>query len=243
MYSADPPVKLASGLSIERIAEVYARHGRAHVGAFLSAESAARAYRSLASEVPWQLHFNDGTRSYDLASEQVESLPEPSRVLLLEKINSNATQGFQYVFNNFPLSDAYEAGRHREMYLMRVFEFLNSPAFLDFGRRVTGVPTIALVDAQATLYRPGHFLTAHDDTVPEKRRVAAYVLSLTPQWRADWGGILNFLDQDGHVAEGYTPVFNALNLFRVPQRHAVSFVAPFAREGRFSISGWLREAP
>jgi SM-20-related protein len=67
-------------------------------------------------------------------------------------------------------------------------------------------------------------------------------LNLTHQWRADWGGILNFLDADGHVAEGYVPAFNALNLFRVPQRHNVSYVAPFAMNGRYSITGWLRAA-
>ncbi len=242
MNPPDPPVTLAPGLSVPQIASVYGRHGRVHTGSFLSPESAARAHRCLASEVPWQLHFNDGARSYDLVDEQLDALPEPGQVLLHKKINSNAAHGFQYVFNNFPVSDAYEAGRHRELYVMRVLEFLNSPAFLDFGRQVTGVRSIALVDAQATLYRPGHFLTDHDDAVPDKRRVAAYVLSLTPQWRADWGGILSFLDRDGHVAEGYTPAFNALNLFRVPQRHLVSFVAPFAQEGRYSITGWLREA-
>jgi hypothetical protein len=49
------------------------------------------------------------------------------------------------------------------------------------------------------------------------------------------------LDQDGHVSEGYTPAYNALNLFRVPQRHAVSYVAPFAGAPRLAITGWIRE--
>ena len=242
MQTADPPVTLAPGLDVTRIAQLYAHHGRVHVGSFLATECALRAHRCLAAEVPWQLHFNDGDRSYDLVEEQLNVLPEAGQVLIHKKVIANATQNFQYLFNNFPLSDAYHAGRHRELYVMRVLEFLNSAQFLEFGRHVTGVRSIALVDGQATLYRPGHFLTAHDDAIADKRRVAAYVLNFTSQWRADWGGVLNFLDEDGHVAEGYTPTFNALNLFRVPQRHGVSFVAPFAREGRFSISGWLREA-
>ena len=87
-------------------------------------------------------------------------------------------------------------------------------------------------------------LTAHDDVAPGKHRLYAYVLNLTARWRADWGGILMFLDEEDHVAEGYTPAFNALNIFRVPQRHAVSMVAPFAGEPRISITGWIRsEAP
>jgi Rps23 Pro-64 3,4-dihydroxylase Tpa1-like proline 4-hydroxylase len=242
MPSSDPPVSFGPSLDVARIAGLYARHGRVHIGSFLSPDSAARAHRCLACEVPWQLHFNDGARTYDLVQQQLDVLPEAGQVLIHRKVNDNAVHNFQYLFNNFPLWDAYEAGQHRELYVMRVLEFLNSAQFLEFGRRVTGVDSIALVDGQATLYRPGHFLTVHDDAIVDKRRIAAYVLSLTPQWRADWGGILNFLDEDGHVAEGYTPSFNALNLFRVPQRHAVSFVAPFAREERLSISGWLRAA-
>jgi Rps23 Pro-64 3,4-dihydroxylase Tpa1-like proline 4-hydroxylase len=129
---------------------------------------------------------------------------------------------------------------------MRVQEFLNSREFLEFARDVTGMGDIAFADAQATLFRPGHFLTQHDDEVEGKNRRAAYVLSFTRRWRPDWGGILEFIDSDGHVAEGYTPRFNALNLIRVPQRHAVSYVVPWAVEGRYSITGWLRasrEAP
>jgi Rps23 Pro-64 3,4-dihydroxylase Tpa1-like proline 4-hydroxylase len=240
MQSIDSPVTLGPGLRTAQIAQVYARHGRVHVTSILSAECASRVHQCLVSEIPWQLHFNDGARVYDLPN---ESLPDPDHAQLLGKINANATHGFQYLFNNFPLTDAYAAGHHRELYVMRVLEFLNSPEFLEFGRQVTGVRSIALVDAQATLYRSGHFLTSHDDTAERKQRVAAYVLNFTPQWRTDWGGILNFLDDDGHVAEGYAPAYNALNLFRVPQRHAVSFVTPFAPQGRYSISGWLREAP
>ena len=58
--------------------------------------------------------------------------------------------------------------------------------------------------------------------------------------RPDWGGILQFLDRDGHVADGYVPVFNALNIFRVPQLHNVSSVVPFAGHARLSITGWFR---
>jgi len=156
-------------------------------------------------------------------------------------VHASAGRRFQYLYDSFPISDVYERGEGRELYVMRVYEFLNSPEFLDFARRVTGVASIALVDAQATRYRPGHFLTHHDDLIAEKKRVAAYVLNFTARWVADWGGILQFISADGHVAEGYVPVFNALNLFRVPQLHAVSYVAPFAQAPRLSITGWLRE--
>lgn len=239
-FDIDPPVKLATHTNVEHIAQMYARVGRVHITPALSRECAERAYRSLVEEVPWQLHLNDGDKVHDIAQEQLRLLPEATRVLLHERVQANAQRGFQYVFDNFPLSDAHALGRNLDIYAMRVFEFLNSPDFLEFARQVTGSDAITMTDAQATLYRPGHFLTRHDDLASGAERIAAYVLNLTPQWRSDWGGILNFLDADGHVAEGYTPAFNALNIFKVPQPHSVSYVAPFAQAGRYSITGWLR---
>jgi Rps23 Pro-64 3,4-dihydroxylase Tpa1-like proline 4-hydroxylase len=95
-------------------------------------------------------------------------------------------------------------------------------------------------DAQATLYRSGHFLTAHDDNTPGTKRLAAYVLSFTPVWRPEWGGLLEFLDDTSQVETGYVPGFNTIKLFRVPMTHYVSMVAPSAMSGRYSITGWLR---
>jgi len=242
MSTSEPPVDLAAGLNVAQLAQVYARVGRIHIPAVLNAECATAAYHSLAEQVPWQLHLNDGERVFDLEPTQVQSLPPASQVLLHDRVNANAVAAFQFLFDNFPLSDAYVNGEYRELYAMRIYEFLNSPRFLDFARCLTGEQRIAMADAQATLYRPGHFLTRHDDAIQGPRRLAAYVLNLTPRWRADWGGILMFLDSDGHLAEGYTPAFNALNVFKVPQAHAVSYVAPMAACGRYSISGWLRES-
>ncbi len=55
------------------------------------------------------------------------------------------------------------------------------------------------------------------------------MLNMTPNWRLDWGGALLFLDWSGHVAEGYAPAFNALNIFTVPQPHLMELVSPYRR--------------
>ena len=107
-------------------------------------------------------------------------------------------------------------------------------------RRIIGDDSIARVDGQATRYLGGHFLTAHDDNVTGKNRVAAYVLSLTPAWRTEWGGLLQFHDNAGDVSGAFAPCFNALHLFRVPQLHSVTYVTPFAGAPRYSVTGWLR---
>lgn len=237
----DPPVRLDPALDRTLIRQLFARVGRVHVPHFLTSEAAERTYRCLKEETPWQLHLNEGGKHFDVADEQMQLFTDANRALLLQRVTEHARHQFQCIYNSFPIYDVYQLGRHPELYLMRVYEFLNSPEFLAFARETTGIPNILFVDAQATLYRPGHFLTQHDDREVGKGRLAAYVLSFTRRWKADWGGVLQFIDGDGHVAEGYAPTFNSLNLFRVPQAHAVSFVAPYAEAGRYSITGWLRD--
>ena len=50
-----------------------------------------------------------------------------------------------------------------------------------------------------------------------------------------------FLDPSGRrVVDTFTPLWNSLSLFRVPQPHVVSLVAPWAGSPRYSITGWFR---
>lgn len=238
--NAPPDLRIRDRLDRAAIRTVFQRSGRVHIPGIFPTESALRIHQALEHETPWQLSLNAGQRNATLTREQTQLMMPADRVLLVDSINRAATSGFQYVFHNFPIHDLYATGQYAGHCLMRVYEYLNSAHFLDFARDVTGFSDIALADAQATLFRPGHFLTAHDDQEAGKERLAAYVLNFTPTWRADWGGVLQFIDDDGHIAEGFTPMFNALNLLRVPQKHSVSYVTPSAEGGRYSITGWLR---
>jgi SM-20-related protein len=240
--SADPAVRLNPDLDAAGIAAVYARHGRVHIPAVFPADVAERVHRALVAETPWSRVVRSASRHYDLVPGGWEALPRDKSLEIERAVHAQGRDGFGYFYDNFPIADHHEAGRHLDSFLMRVFEFLNSAPFLEFARALTGDPSIAFVDAQATCYRIGDFLTAHDDAVEGKHRRAAYVLNFTPAWRADWGGLLQFLDRDGHLAEAYAPAFNALNILRVPQPHAVSYVNPLAGGARYSITGWLRAA-
>jgi Rps23 Pro-64 3,4-dihydroxylase Tpa1-like proline 4-hydroxylase len=123
-----------------------------------------------------------------------------------------------------------------------LIELINDEPFLDLARAVTGLAQLTKADGQATLFAQGQFLAAHDDShVAEGWRVA-YVLNLCAlDWRPEWGGYLLFYDDEGDVVAGFRPRFNTLNLFLVPQRHAVTFVPPFAPVGRYAITGWFRD--
>jgi Rps23 Pro-64 3,4-dihydroxylase Tpa1-like proline 4-hydroxylase len=238
----DPPVRLDPRIKPEAVREVFRRGGRLHLPGIFPAEVASRIHRALVAETPWTLHFNEGeSRHLDLPVADYEALDDASRRAFLAPLHARARAGFQYLYENFAISDLHPAGQYAQSYLMRVYEFMRSPAFLQFARALTGLDEIVTLDMQATRYRAGHFLTAHDDGVEGKGRLAAYVLNFTTGWRADCGGILQFIDHDGHVAEGLVPTFNALNVFRVPSLHAVSAVAPFVTAPRLSLTGWLRK--
>jgi hypothetical protein len=118
---------------------------------------------------------------------------------------------------------------------MRVYEFLNSAGSRSAHR---GGAADRARRRAGHLLSPGDFLTG---TTTWSSKNAGPSCSIHRPWHADWGGHLQFLDADGHLAEGYTPAFNALNLLRVPQPHSVSYVTPLASGARYSITGWLRE--
>jgi Rps23 Pro-64 3,4-dihydroxylase Tpa1-like proline 4-hydroxylase len=173
----------------------------------------------------------------------VAQWPLAKRRKLEKAVHSVALDGFQYYYANVPIYDIYHQKQLPGNFLNQIVEFLNDPEFLDFVRLITDDESIEFADAQATRYGPGHFLTSHDDNVDGKNRRVAYVLSLSPEWRADWGGALQFFDSKGDIEHAYTPTYNALSLFRVPTNHSVGIVAPFAGAPRYSITGWLRSGP
>ena len=237
--AALPAVAFAPQVRAELVAGVFRTSGRVHVGGVLNDDTALQLHHCLTHEVPWQEVTGDAEGHHELPAPG-DPASTKTRSALLSSAEREAGHGFAYRYRNFPMLDHYQAGRHRDLYVMRLLEFLNSEAFIDFARRATGCPQIRFADAQATLYGPGDFLTCHDDAVEGKQRHAAYVLNLTPQWRADWGGLLAFPDQGGHFHEAFCPAFNALNLLRVPTPHLVTQVSSFALAGRYSITGWLR---
>jgi Rps23 Pro-64 3,4-dihydroxylase Tpa1-like proline 4-hydroxylase len=229
----DTALELNPALDRAALGNTFRRNGRVHIPSVLVSAAADRVHRCLTRETTWSVTFNNGPDFLDL---EYKTLEERSRLAL--STMRRAAAGFHYVFDNHRLSRDGEAYPDETHYFARVVEFLNSPHVLRFVRDVTGLEAIAWMDAQATLYRPGDFLTMHDDRIGGHKRLAAYVLNMTPYWRAEWGGVLQFIDPSGHIETGYVPAFNALNIFRVPMLHSVSQVAIFGGL-RYSITGWF----
>lgn len=235
------PLSLDPTLDPRPLKTAFERFGRLHIPGVLTQSAAARLHTLLAAERDWICSTIGGGVVADVPVEMIEGLSPSDRAGFHALAHREAERGFHYMFDTVRISTPIEKGMPLPEAWRQVSAFFNSPSFLGFVRSLTGDPRCAYVDAQATRYTAGHYLTEHDDEKPSAGRLYAYVLNLTPDWRTDWGGLLAFLDEDGHVAEAYRPSYNALNIFRVPQRHAVSFVAPFATAPRLSITGWIRD--
>jgi SM-20-related protein len=242
MSDTPAPITFASGLQPEPAAAEFASRGRVRIRNVLDAASATRLHRCLLGEVPWRLVYHDGTRNVVVEADEFQKLEPAGQRDLMQRVLAGARERFQYLYNSYPMVTAYLNRQDPHLFLHRVLEWLNEAATLETVRQISGISSLKKADAQATLYRPGHFLTLHDDggTGNEMRRVA-YVLNMTEDWRADWGGQLQFMTADGEVEESWIPGFNTLALFRVPMKHAVSYVAPYATRPRLAVTGWFRD--
>ena len=201
---------------------------------FLEAAAAERLHAALAHEVPFDLAVRHDRADRKL----VAPTPAESAAAIARAAEEAADQHYGFAYDSYMMVTAYLEGRDPQLPLHRLLEVLNSPNYLDLMRFLTGQPVVKL-DAQATRYRPGHFLRRHNDFHPTDGRLCAYVLNLSRSWQADWGGLLQFLDAAGQVTGTFMPGYNQLAIFEVPQWHVVSLVAPWADAPRLSVTGWM----
>lgn len=231
--------RLNSRLDARALAARFAESGRLQIEDFLELPDA----RDLAEEtagLDWRLVLNNGARHIDLSRGHLQQLGQANVNTIIAESERAAAQGFQYLYENYPVTDLEAAGELTNKGLMAIYAAMNAAPILDAIRTITGA-AIDFCDMQATRYGPGHFLTVHHDEVEGKNRKLAYVLGLTDNWSPTWGGQLQFLDRKHQsVTRAFVPKFNALSIFSVPAPHHVSQVATFAPASRVSLTGWFR---
>jgi SM-20-related protein len=209
---------------------------RVQIPSFLQVSAAEAFARELADRVPWQLAERSAGQSR--TSPRGEYPTDDTYARLLQSGYARAADEYQFAYDSYMLVNAAKEGWDPELLVHGVLKFLNTPQFIAFARYLSDDATITHVSAQCTRYRFGHYLMPHDDLHEGEGRRYAYVINLSRDWRPDWGGQLQFLDEDGQVRDTFLPRWNSLSLFRVPQRHHVTFVAPWAAHPRHAITGW-----
>jgi Rps23 Pro-64 3,4-dihydroxylase Tpa1-like proline 4-hydroxylase len=232
-------LRLGPALDPVALTHRYREKRRLHIPEFLASEDADRVYAELL-RTPWSTVFNENERVHRIGPDEAARLSQAQVAAMMQGIGARAADRFQFLYQYDPIFVRYFADPHPWMPIFELYEFLNSPAMLDMFRALTGQDSILWADAQATLFRPGHFLKAHNDLKREEQRVAAYVLNFSKDWQKDWGGYLQFFDSTGNVEQGLKPSFNAINLFTVPADHSVEMVATYAAGNRLAVTGWLR---
>jgi len=193
-------------LQPEAYRPVFRAHRRLHIPDILEPTSAAALHGRLEASPDWTRSFHvEGGKDVDIRVEELDALTPEERAAFEQTQVASTTDGIAYIFDSIRITAGLQDGRPGAANFMDVQRFVNSPDFLTFMIRLTGDDRIAFADVMATRYLRGHFASGHVDKITGQQRLYAYVLNLTPQWLVDWGGILMFHDEDGHVAEGYTP--------------------------------------
>lgn len=243
-------LKLNPDLDLAGFAARYAQKGFVQIPDILDPEAAERLRAVLENQVDWRLVFpepvageSNRAQVVKLTRQDAARLGQAALKPRIDAVLDRARRNLGYLYYSYPLVDALQQGWDRGHAIHEVLEFLNGEDFVKLGRSVIGRGDITKVDGQATLYKPGNFLTRHTDFGEQRERVTAYTLGMTAHWEPDWGGLLAFLDDRMDIAEAYMPRFNCLTLFDVRKIHSVTAVAPFAGAGRYQVTGWFRNDP
>jgi SM-20-related protein len=227
----------------DEVSQRFAATQRVQIPSFLG-EAAADALRgTLLCRSDWRHVISAGAKVFEIARGDLDQMPTEAKAELERALHAEATHGFRFRYDLIRTPDDLPPVADSEDPLIGFARLMNDPGTIDRFRTLAPGLDLDFADAQATRYNKGDFLTRHDDDVAGKGRQLAYVLSLTPDWLPEWGGLLLFNGADGGIVETFVPSFNTLNLFAVPQPHSVSYVAPYAGAARISVTGWLRKAP
>ena len=200
-------------------------------------EAEAQAWHGVLAQAGYALMLTRGGQGTVLTPDTLAQLTPAAREGLQRELHEAASQGMGFLYEGHQLRGSHDPA------LRAILAAVNAPETLERVRTLTGFGDITHADGQATRYRGGHFLTRHRDDLSGQARRVAYVLSLTARWHPDWGGLLQFFEDDGTPRDAWVPGWNVLSLFDVRHVHSVTYVAPFAGGPRLSVTGWFRAGP
>ena len=236
--------ELNPALDRPALARRFAETGRVQVRDVLTEETAREVLNVLTKATPWGMAVGAGDakpQSFRMEEARTEAGAQQVNAAAMAAQQHSARGEYGFRFAHYPILTAIQEGWDPGGAHEILLEHINAPEFMALAREITGIDTLVKADGQATLFAPNHYLGRHIDSHVAEGWEVAYVLNFAPpDWHPDWGGYLMFLDDEGDVVEGFRPRFNALNLFKVPQSHLVSYVPPFAPVGRIAVTGWLR---
>lgn len=221
-------------LNFEELKSSFAVDGKVRASKVLDFEFAAHSFQALNERVEFDTAMYIDGKNAVMSKKEWNSLEDTQRQQIYFHLMENAALG-----NGFSYGRKYITAEEKDPFLLNFYNTLNSEVILDTIRELTGKSDINYASMQATKYIPGQFLTRHKDDVQSEGRKLAYVFNLSPEWHPDWGGLLQFFNDEGETLESWTPSFNTLSLFDVKHIHSVTYLTPFAKKPRYALTGWF----
>ncbi len=226
---------LNPGLDIDALRLCFAEDQRVRIDQVLDPSFAQEVESCLKQSVPFDYIFHRQGLDYVVSEQKMARMTIPAREKLQSELSELATQGIGFLYAGYRME-----GQNLSVappILKRLFEVVNSE-LLEKISTISDCPDIKDANGQFTRLTRGHYLTRHSDNVKAERRRLAYVLNFTQTWHPDWGGLLQFYENDGTPQDAWAPQFNSLALFDVRHVHSVTYVAPHAAAPRFALTGW-----
>lgn len=221
--------------NLEQLKNTFSEQGIVRIENILQVDCVNALSAYLNNKVNFGNAFHLKGLNNQVSDNEIDELPEEKRRQLYQAIYKDAAKGSGFLYGREKITDQSPEE------LSEVLSLLNSEFIINLIKKITNKLAITHVDAQATRFKVGDFLTRHIDKIPGETRQIAYVLGLSPFWHPDWGGLLQFFENDGTPKMSWSPSYNSLTLFDVTKVHSVTSIAPFAEQKRYSITGWFRD--
>ena len=230
-------------LNTEALAQSFRVDKRLMVENFLLPDVAERMRDACLTSVPFDMQYVLDNKYQSLSQKEAAKYSPQEQQAINNRIFAAASQGVGFLYDGYLKSrvkDSLDNILNEKLaFLHDVFSYIGSEEVLSQIRNITGKDEITGAEPQYTRFTPGHFLTRHRDVVGGRQRRIAFVLGLTKDWHPDWGGLLQFYQEDGSPRDAWMPRFNVLSIFDVSHIHAVTYVTPFAQAPRLSLTGWF----
>lgn len=214
----------------------FAREGRIRIRDVLD-PAVANAVADEMASLPWKVFCATGAGVAVIDPAEMAQWDRQRQTELQRALLEAASRAEGFAYFGYRMTEAWQAGAP-DTALGRFYRALTSPDVMAAIRTITGSNTFDAAFAQATDYRPGHYLTRHLDDPKGEHRKFAFVWGFTRRWDPDWGGLLQFFDDQARPGQSFSPEFNTLDLFDVRHIHSVTLVAPYALNPRLAVSGW-----
>jgi Rps23 Pro-64 3,4-dihydroxylase Tpa1-like proline 4-hydroxylase len=221
-------------------ARILQEEGLVKIPSFLPAATAERLHRHLQQDVAWDLAYSERGQGRLIKAAQLAGMTSAQIRQAVDSAFREDEGRFRFIYNTMRVVESWQQREFAQHPLYGFAEAVHQPDYLRFLRALTGHDDIQRLSVMAARYLPGHFLTPHDDDDAQEGRAVTWILNLTRDWRAEWGGLLHLLDANGEqVTHSFVPAINTLILFKPPRWHFVSQVANFARQPRYTLTGWM----